>query len=69
MEDERQAARDRFVEERKRTSLADRVDAGIALDSLSLDEEAPVPESARCSGFAQAAAPISATFGSVPATQ
>jgi superfamily I DNA and/or RNA helicase len=40
---ERQAARDRFVEERKRSSLSDRVDAGIALDGLALDEEAPAP--------------------------
>lgn len=40
---ERQAARDRFVEERKKSSLSDRVDAGIALDGLALDEEAPAP--------------------------
>lgn len=40
---ERQAARERFIDERKRSTLAERVDAGIALAGLSLDEDAPAP--------------------------
>jgi len=40
---ERQAARERFIEERRRTTLDERVDAGIALAGLSLDEDAPAP--------------------------
>lgn len=40
---ERQAARERFIEERKKTTLAQRVEANIALEGLSLDEEAPAP--------------------------
>lgn len=40
---ERQEARERFIEERKKSTLAQRVEANIALEGLSLDEEAPAP--------------------------
>lgn len=40
---ERQRARERFNEERQKSTLAQRVEANIALDGLSLDEEAPAP--------------------------